>query len=142
MPVTLDSTSFLTTASSGRQFLILPINQENTFQNTVVYWEEEVFPFTTYTIRIGGTNVRAVGVWNSHWYTLGWDDVKFPYFHEALPDIDDHNKKSNGRAPNDYEDVPSFYSAQEAEENEQEEEPEETKLPTQNSPDEATAPPE
>src|SRR5580693_928569 len=122
-------------ASSGRQFLILPVNQENTFQNTVVYWEEEVFPFATYTIRTGGTNIRAVGVWNGHWYTLGWDNTKFPYFHKALPDIDDHNKKTNGRAPNDYEDVPSFYTAQE--------EPEEANLPTQDpSGDKAAAPPE
>ena len=133
--VTLDSTSYPTTASSGRQFLILPVNQENAFQNTVVYWEEEVFPFATYAIRTGGTNIRAVGVWNGHWYTLGWDNAKFPYFHEALPDINDHNKKTNGRAPNDYEDVPSFYSAQD--------EPEETNPPTQDtSGDEAAAPPE
>src|SRR5580692_6824050 len=121
-------------ASSGRQFLILPVNQENAFQNTVVYWEEEVFPFATYAIRTGGTNIRAVGVWNGHWYTLGWDDAKFPYFHEALPDIDDHNKKTNGRAPNDYEDVPSFHSTQD--------EPEETHSPTQNpSGDEAVEQP-
>src|SRR5580692_4728305 len=122
-------------ASSGRQFLILPVNQENAFQNTVVYWEEEVFPFATYAIRTGGTNIRAVGVWNGHWYTLGWDDAKAPYFHEALPDIDEHNKKINRRAPNDYEDVPSFHVAQE--------EPEEANSPTQNlSEDEAAAPPE
>src|SRR5580692_1473086 len=122
MPVTLDSTSYFTTASSRKQFLILPVNQENTFQNTVVYWEEEVFPFATYTIRTGGMNIRPVGLWNGHWYTLEWDNEQFPYFHEALPDIDDFNKKSNRRAPNDYEDVPSFTSAQVAEESEKEDE--------------------
>jgi hypothetical protein len=149
-PVTLDLTSYLTTASLRKQFLILPVNQENTFQNTVVYWEEEVFPFTTYTIRTGGMNIRPGGVWNGHWYTLEWDNEQFPYFHEALPDIDDFNKKGNRRAPNDYKDVPSFTSAQVAEESEKEDErlhseegePKEADQQTQSPPTEATAPPE
>src|SRR5580692_8522029 len=150
MPVTLDSTSYLTTASSRKQFLILPVNQENTFQNTVVYWEEEVFPFATYTIRTGGMNIRPVGVWNSHWYTLEWDNEQFPYFHKVLPDIDDFNKKGNRRVPNDYEDVPSFTSAQVAEESEKgdkglhsaEGEPKEADQQTQSPPTKATVPPE
>src|SRR5580692_6314233 len=150
MPVTLDSTSYFTTASSRKQFLILPVNQENTFQNTVVYWEEEVFPFATYAIRTGGTNIRPVGVWNGHWHTLEWDNKQFPYFHEALPDIDDFNKKSNGRTLNDYEDVPSFTSAQVAEESKkedekpgsEEEEPKETDQQIRSSPTESAVPPE
>jgi hypothetical protein len=153
MPVTLDSTSYSTMASSRKQFLILPVNQENTLQNTIIYWEEEVFPFATYTIRTGGTNIRPVGVWNGHWYTLEWDNKQFPYFHEALPDINNFNKKSNGRAPNDYEDIPSFTATQSpppAEQGEEEneklnskgEDPEETDQQICNSPIEVTANPE
>src|SRR5580692_11683035 len=149
MPVTLDSTSYFTTASSRKQFLILPVNQENTFQNTVVYWEEEVFPFATYAIRTGGTNIRPIGVWNGHWYTLEWDNKQFPYFHEVLPDINNFNKKNNGRAPNDYKDVPSFTSAQVEESEKGDEKPDseeekskETDQQVQNSPIEVAALPE
>ena len=97
-----------TTAPLEKQFLILPVNQENALQNTAVYWEEEVFPFTTYAIRTGGTGIRPVGLRDGHWYTLDWDQEQFPYFQDALPDIDDFNKQSNGRAPHNYKDIPSF----------------------------------
>jgi hypothetical protein len=89
-------------------------------------------------------------LWNSHWYTLEWDNEQFPYFHEVLPDIDDFNKKSNRRAPNDYKDVPSFTAAQTAEESEkevkkpglEEEESKEADQQIQNSPIEVAVLPE
>ena len=49
-PVTLDSTSFPTTAPPRRRFTQTAINQNEALQNTAVYWEEEVWSYPTYAI--------------------------------------------------------------------------------------------
>ena len=46
---------------------------------------------------------------NQHWYLSNWDD-KGTYFTLGLPlpDIDSHNRGTQGRAPHEYKDVPIF----------------------------------
>ena len=46
---------------------------------------------------------------NQHWYLSNWDD-KGTYFTLGLPlpDVDSHNRNTQGRAPHEYKDVPIF----------------------------------
>ena len=103
MPVTLDSTSFSTTAPQT------VINQNEALQNTAVYWEEEVWYYPTYAIQTSEEQVCSVHLRNQHWYLSNWDN-EGTYFTLGLPlpDVDSHNGSTQGRAPHEYKDIPIF----------------------------------
>ena len=85
------------------------INQNKALQNTAVYWEEEVWSYPTYTIQTSEEQVWSIHLRNQHWYLSDWDD-EGTYFtlRTPLPDIDSYNRVTQGRAPNEYKDVPTF----------------------------------
>ena len=85
------------------------INWNEALQNTTVYWEEEVWSYPTYAIWTSKEQVWSIHLRNQHWYLSNWDDEGM-YFTlgTPLPDIDSHNGGTQGRAPNEYKDVPIF----------------------------------
>ena len=109
MLVTLDSTSLLTMAPRRRWFTQTAINQNEALQNTAVYWEEEVWSYPTYAIWTSEEQVWLVHLRDQHWYLSNWDN-EGTYFTLGipLPDIDSYNGVTQGRAPNEYKDIPTF----------------------------------
>ena len=109
MPVTLDSTSYITTAPQRRQFTQIAINRNEALWNMAVYWEEEVWSYPTYAIQTSKEQVHSIHLQNQHWYLSNWDDEGM-YFTLGLPlpDIDGYNRSTSGRAPNEYKDIPIF----------------------------------
>ena len=85
------------------------INCNEALQNTTVYWEEEVWSYPTYAIRTSKEQVHSVHLRNQHWYLSNWDDEGM-YFTLGLPlpDIDGYNRSTQGAAPNEFKDVPTF----------------------------------
>ena len=62
-----------------------------------------------YAVQTSEEQVQSVHLRNQHWYLSNWDD-KGTYFTLGipLPDIDSYNRTAQGRAPNEYKDVPIF----------------------------------
>ena len=85
------------------------INQNKAQQNAAVYWEEEVWSYPTYAIRTSEEQVWSIHLRNQHWYLSNWDDEGM-YFTLGLPlpDVDSHNRSTQGRAPHEYKDIPIF----------------------------------
>ena len=92
-----------------RRFTQTAINQNEALQNTAVYWEEEVWSYPIYAIWTSEEQVWSIHLRNQHWYLSNWDDEGM-YFTLGipLPDVDSHNRVTQGRAPNKYKDVPTF----------------------------------
>ena len=96
-------------APQRRQFTQAAVNQNEALQNTAVYWEEEVWSYPTYTIRMSEEQVCSIHLRNNHWYLSNWDDegmyftLGFP-----LPEVDGHNRSIQGRALHKYKDIPIF----------------------------------
>ena len=127
MLVTLDLTSFTTTAPQRRWFTQASINQNEALQNTAVYWEDEIWSYPTYAIQKSEEQVWSIHLRNQHWYLSNWDN-KGTYFTLGLPvpDVDSHNGATQGRAPNKYKDIPiftEFVTSNQEEEEEEEEDP-------------------
>ena len=85
------------------------INCNEALQNTAVYWEEEVWSYPTYAIRTSEEQVCSVHLRHQHWYLSNWDNEGM-YFMLGLPlpDVDSHNRGTQGRAPHEYKNIPIF----------------------------------
>ena len=94
-------------APRRRWFTQTAVNQNEALQNTTVYWEEEVWSYPTYTIQTSKEQVCSIHLRNQHWYLSNWDN-EGTYFTLGLllPEVDSHNGSAQGRAPNEYKDIP------------------------------------
>ena len=96
-------------APQRRWFTQAAINWNEALQNTAVYWEDKIWSYPTYAIWTSEEQVWSVHLRNHHWFLSNWDD-KGTYFTLgiSLPNIDSHNRATQGRAPNEYKDVSIF----------------------------------
>ena len=96
-------------APQRRQYKQAVINWNKALQNTAIYWEDKIWSYPTYTIWTSKEQMWSVHLRDQHWFLSNWND-KGTYFTLgiSLPDIDIYNGAAQGRAPNEYKDVPIF----------------------------------